>query len=111
MASTYKTHTPQTDNTSFILKTMTMICLARGDGCGSLKYHSLEGAVKVDSKGNLFSQVKCLFFYFDSVTCLNFFFISILKILLIRTLTFLSYVLNLQEDTDRVRRTGFNLKV
>ena len=50
MASTYKTHTRQTDNTSFILKTMAMICLARGDGCGSLKYHSLEGAVKVKTE-------------------------------------------------------------
>ena len=73
MASTYKTHTPQTDNTSFILKTMAMICLARGDGCESLKYHSLEGAVKVKTEWMIRKEIcsvkpKFFFFYFDSVS-------------------------------------------
>ena len=73
MASTYKTHTPQTDNTSFILKTMAMICLAKDDGCGSLKYHSLEGAVKVKTEWMIRKEIcsvkpKVVFFYFDSVS-------------------------------------------
>ena len=73
MASMYKTHTPQTDNTSFILKTIAMIYLPRGDGCESLKYHSHEGAVMDDVKGNLSVKPKVLFFLILSLFFLHFY--------------------------------------
>ena len=78
MVSADKTHIPQTDNTSFILKTKAIICLPRGDDCGSLKYHSHEGAVKVKTEWMIRKEICSVkpkvFFYFDSVSIFLYFY-------------------------------------
>ena len=67
MASTYKTH--PADRQFFIYFKDNGDDLVRGDGCGPLKYHSLEGAVKVKTEWMIRKEIcsvkpKVVLFFF-----------------------------------------------